>query len=74
MSERFSVELDVFDIVTIILVAAKAFGYLDISWWACFAPLWVPWGILAVMGLLAYNYWLALLVAILVGSVIGASA
>lgn len=63
--------LDVWDIVAIILVAAKAFGFIDISWVAAFAPLWIPWAIIAFFGILAWNYWVAMLLAILIGMELG---
>ena len=53
----------------VVLLAMKLGGWVDISWWWVFAPLWVPLGILAgilgVVGLVAvvctlidrYDYW-----------------
>ena len=63
--------MGVLDIVTIILVAAKAFGFADISWTAAFAPLWIPWAIIAFFGIMAWNYWVAMLLAILIGMELG---
>jgi hypothetical protein len=63
--------LDVWDFLTIVLVAAKAFGCIDISWVAAFAPLWIPWAIIAFFGILAWNYWVALLLAIVIGMELG---
>ena len=63
--------LDVWDFMAMILVAAKVFGYIDISWVAAFAPLWIPWAIIAFFGILAWNYWVALLLAIVIGMELG---
>ena len=63
--------LDVWDFMAMILVAAKAFGFIDISWVAAFAPLWIPWAIIAFFGILAWNYWVALLLAIVIGMELG---
>lgn len=45
--------LDVLDILTIVLVAAKAFGFCNITWAQALAPLWLPWAILLWFALLA---------------------
>lgn len=34
-----------FGLLTIVLVVLKALGYLNISWWLVFTPLFVGWGI-----------------------------
>ncbi len=64
-------DLDLFDIITIILVAGKVFGYLNISWVACFAPLWVPFLIVVWLALLAWNWVVCLVVTLLAMSAFG---
>ena len=45
--------MGVLDYIAIVLVAAKAFGFCDISWAQALAPLWLPWAIIGWLGGLA---------------------
>ena len=60
-------ELGFFEILTLILVAAKAFGFVNLSWLQCFAPIWLPWLVIGLLGLMAWNWvvWLILNLAII---------
>lgn len=45
--------LSALDCIAIVLVAAKAFGFCDITWGQALAPLWMPWAFLLWLGCLA---------------------
>ena len=60
-------DLSFFEILTLILVAAKVFGFVDLTWLQCFAPIWLPWLLIGWLGLMAWNWvvWLVLNLAII---------
>ena len=40
--------------LTIVMVAAKAFGYASYSWWFAFLPVWVALGLIALFLLIVF--------------------
>ena len=42
------IRLDVLSIITVLLVIAKIFGYIDLAWVWVFAPLWIPLALFCV--------------------------
>lgn len=42
------IRLDILSIITVLLVIAKIFGYIDLAWVWVFAPLWVPLALFCV--------------------------
>lgn len=41
------------DLVTIVFITLKLCKVIDWSWWWVFAPLWIPFAIIVVFGILA---------------------
>jgi hypothetical protein len=50
-------------ILTILFVILKVTGYIHWSWWFVFAPFWIPFGLLAIVGVGILG--IALVVAVL---------
>ena len=42
-----------FGLLTIVFVTLKLTDYIDWSWWWVLAPMWIPFGLLATLGLIA---------------------
>ena len=64
-------DLDFLELLTLIFVIGKVFGFLDDwSWWAVFSPLWAPFMLFAWLIVYAWNwavgFALAIAIAILI--------
>jgi len=44
---------DVFDFVTLLFVGLKLTHVITWSWWWVLVPLWGPWAVLALLGIIA---------------------
>lgn len=54
MSESSSGGIGFFGLLAVVFITLKLLGYITWSWWWVLAPLWVPFLLVVVIGLIVF--------------------